>query len=259
MIWLLACAPPQRSDQAHYLDSTTAERSEAAARCRPIADSDLRADCLIHAAARHARADDITAAQSTCQEIDDGLWRDECWFLTADDAGLIGAPALEACRQSGRFQPHCRGHALGRAVEQLDVAIGQETASARAIGALVAAYRPRSAGMKKQIMANELLAIRVAERWSSAPFEPSLCGAMSGAMCAWAYRASLDAAAEALAALCPGPVTSDDVRTIGLTGWTTEGQETSAAVWGGICQQVADGQPVDLKPARLPKEMMPAE
>ena len=259
MIWLLACSSPQRSDQALYLDSTTAERAQAAERCLPITDSDLRADCLIHAAARHARAGDITTAQATCQRIDDALWRDECWFLTADDAGLIGAPALEACRQSGRFQPHCRGHALGRAAQQLDLAIGQEAASAQAIGALVADYRPRSAGMKKQVMANELLAIRVAERWSTAPFDPALCGALPEAMCAWAYRASLDAAAAELAAQCPGPVSSDDARTIGLTGWTADGATAAAAVWAGICQQVADGQPIDLKPARLPQEMMPVE
>ena len=174
MIWLLACSSPQRSDQAHYLDSTTVERAQAAERCLPIADGALRADCLIHAAARHARAGDITTAQATCQQIDDPLWRDECWFLTADDAGLIGAPALEACRHSGRFQPHCRGHALGRAAQQLDIVIGQEAAGARAIGALVADYRPRSAGPKKLIMANELLALRVAERWSATPFSPSL-------------------------------------------------------------------------------------
>ena len=259
MIWLLACSSPQRSDQAHYLDSTTAERAQAAARCLPIADGALRADCLIHAAARHARAGDITTAQATCQQIDDALWRDECWFLTADDAGLIGEPALSACQQAGRFQPHCRGHALGRAAQQLDIVVGQEAAGARSIGALVASYRPRSAGVKRQVMANELLALRVAERWSAAPFEPSLCGALSASMCAWAYRASLDAAAAELAAQCPGPVTNDSVRTIGLTGWTEEGQTTAAAVWAGICQQVADGQPVDLKPARLPPEMMPVE
>ncbi|MFT5683739.1 MAG: hypothetical protein ACI8RZ_004671, partial [Myxococcota bacterium] len=81
MIWLLACASAP-SDQDRYIQSTTADRAEAAGICTAIADDTLRSDCLIHAAARHAREGDITAAQATCQTIDAGIWRDECWFLT---------------------------------------------------------------------------------------------------------------------------------------------------------------------------------
>ncbi len=259
MIWLLACIPAERGDQARYLDSTTAGRDEAPGICARIQDATLRADCLIHAAARHARAGDIAAAQTTCQTIEAGLWRDECWFLTADDAGLIGEDAVAACRRAGRFEPHCRGHALGRAAQEVDLTVGQEARSARALGALVAAYRPRSGGQSRRTMANELLAVRVGDRWAAEPFDPALCGSLAPPLCAWAYRASLDGADTALAALCPGPVTSTAVRDIGLSGWTEAGQTIAGAVWAGICQQVAGGLPVDLRPARLPEELLPVE
>ncbi len=258
MIWLLACAPQQR-DQDRYIASTVADRAGAADICAAITDDALRADCLIHAAARHARAADIDAAQATCQRIDAGIWQDECWFLTADDAELLGEEALEACRRSGRFEPHCRGHALGRAALSVDFTVGREAESAKALGALVTAYRPRSSGQKKRTMANELLAIQVGNRWTTAPFHPEQCGVLSEPMCAWAYRASLDGTDTSLGNLCPGPVTSDDVRSIGLSGWEPAGEPVAAAVWSAICQQVADGLPVDLKPAKLPGEMMPAE
>lgn len=260
MIWLLlSCTSPQRSDRARYLDSTLADRDEAAAICATIAGSDLRADCLIHAAARHARSGDIGTAQATCQTIDMALWRDECWFLTADDAGLIGEDALAACRESGRFRPHCQGHALGRAVQAVALPVGGEVDSARSIGRLVTYYRPKSTGLKKRIIANELLAVRVGDRWAETPFDPTLCGTLTSSMCAWAYRASLDGTDSAPGELCPGPVTSEAAQSIGLSGWSAAGEAIAGAVWSGICTQVADGMPVDLKPARLPSELMGVE
>lgn len=258
MIWLLACAPQQR-DQDRYIASTIAARAEAADLCIDIADDTLRADCLIHAAARHARAADIGTAQDTCRRIDAGLWQDECWFLTADDAALIGAEALEACQRSGRFEPHCRGHALGRAALSVDFTVGRESESAKALGTLVTQYRTRSRGQKRRSMANELLMIQVGNRWSTAPFHPDECGVLPEPLCAWAYRASLDGTDTSLGSLCPGPVTSEAVRRIGLSGWEPAGEPIARAVWTAICQQVADGLPVDLKPAVLPGEMMPVD
>ena len=257
MIWLLACTSPQQDDRAAYLRSTTADPAAAPALCQAISEDALRADCLIHAAARHAEASDITAAQATCQAIDPGVWQDECWFLTADRAGLIGQTARDACRRSGRFEPHCRGHALGRAVQQVDLPVGEEAAGAVAIGGLVASWRPRSAGMKQRIMANELLATRIGERWADVPFDPALCGQLTPSMCAWAYRASLSQTEADPAALCPGPVTAAAAQAVGLSGWTADGQAVAGSVWEGICAQVSSGQPVDLKPAKLPDDLMP--
>lgn len=259
MIWLLACTSPQGGDRAAYLRSTTADPAEAPAICQTIAEDALRADCLIHAGARHAEGGDIAQAQATCEAIEDPLWAEECWFLTADRAALIGDAARQACRRSGRFEPHCRGHALGRAVQQVDLPVGEEAEGAVKIGQLVAAWRPRSAGMKQRIMANELLATRISARWSQAPFDPALCGQLTPSMCAWAYRASLSETDADPADLCPGPVTAGAVQAVGLSGWTEAGSRLAGSVWDGICQQAADGQPIDLKPAKLPDDLMPIE
>ena len=258
MIWLLACQvrSPQQSDRQAYITYTTADRTESADLCEDISESALRADCLIHAAARHARVRDIETAQATCQRIEAGIWRDECWFLTADDANLIGEAALSACRNSGRFQPHCRGHALGRAAQEVDLTVGLEAESARAIGKLVADYRPKSAGLKRRIMANEILAVRIGDRWQAAPFDPMQCGALTPPMCAWAYRASLDDATAPLGDLCDQGISNEAAQDIGLSGWSEAGESMAWGVWSGICQQVADGESVDLKPAKLPAELM---
>lgn len=81
-------------------------------RCRTIGDNALRADCGLAAVEAMARGDDepVTALLQRCEDLGDGLARDECAFQVAE---IRGDPT--ACARAGRFADDCRLHLLSLA------------------------------------------------------------------------------------------------------------------------------------------------
>jgi len=56
--------------------------------------------------------DDLETAAGLCGEIEDALWRDECWFLVAEATAASQGPeaAVDACGRAGRFDRNCLAH-----------------------------------------------------------------------------------------------------------------------------------------------------
>lgn len=73
------------------------------------------------------QAGEVDAARERCETMDDGLWRDECWFVVAENEPLdVG---VRTCRQAGRFRHNCLDHLWFQAQEQVPTtAVGEEAA-----------------------------------------------------------------------------------------------------------------------------------
>lgn len=78
--------------------------------CAEIRSDDLRGDCQLYAAQVLGRTDGFG---ELCVGVDDGVWRDECYFLAAEQARRIGEDKRDAgrlCARSGRFANDCAQH-----------------------------------------------------------------------------------------------------------------------------------------------------
>ena len=110
---LLSCldqrTAPEASERALYQSLLAIERPyfEDLQRCRNLSDEALAGDCAMSIAARGS-----PEPGAWCTEVPLGIWRDECWFKAAETAGEHGnvEQALQACSQSGAFEPHCQYH-----------------------------------------------------------------------------------------------------------------------------------------------------
>lgn len=115
LVLLVACwhAPP--GDQDRYLDVLQAEGSPdpegQLATCAAIEEQGLRGDCGLVVSRRVIGSRSGEAAR-WCPEVEEGRWRDECWFKAAEDAQHQGAieVARERCARAGSFRSECEFH-----------------------------------------------------------------------------------------------------------------------------------------------------
>lgn len=112
LLWvLLGCDTPDRgaADREHYEAALRDPRptQPALVLCQKIHDAELAGDCALSV---------VTVADvppgSLCEQIPDGKWREECWFLSAEAINRRG-DALQAaryCQKAGRFALDCAQH-----------------------------------------------------------------------------------------------------------------------------------------------------
>ena len=115
LLALLACRPapdPPTDPPADPLTDQIA--ASAAGDCARIVDPDMRAECAVFA----VRADPARAAD-LCPQISVPFWQDECWFMAADAADLLGEERRIACLRAGRYQGPCIANALSRELTRL--------------------------------------------------------------------------------------------------------------------------------------------
>ena len=74
----------------------------------------MRAECAVFA----VRADPARAAD-LCPKIRASFWQDECWFMAADAANLLGEERRVACLRTGRYQGPCIANALSQEFTRL--------------------------------------------------------------------------------------------------------------------------------------------
>lgn len=117
---LLACAeePPDPAalDRAHYLAALSLGKlEEGAAECRQVQDPALRGDCISGLMVQVTPRD-----PALCEELaPEGLWRQECWFATADDPDAELEVRWERCGRAGQFAQACYRHQRLRQSDRL--------------------------------------------------------------------------------------------------------------------------------------------
>lgn len=222
---LAAACADEPEDRELYRQALGELSAEALLTCDRIVDEGLRGECRAGAAARMARKD-ITASREACAAIGDAVWREECFFLAADEAELIGRPALETCAEAGRFADRCTQHAAHRdlAGRSLDTSLGREQLMRARVRDVVASYHPDRSEEDLARMVDAAMAQQLSVRFEEAPFALSACGAAGERVCQMAYGAVLYTAKEEgrLEAACAGEATPEAVAAAGVTPWVAE-------------------------------------
>lgn len=79
--------------------------------------------CRVQAAAQFGTQGDAAAAQSTCAQVPEGTWQQECHFRAGEELGAAGhtVDGLTHCAQAGRFSRNCLTHTIWRMPRDPDV------------------------------------------------------------------------------------------------------------------------------------------
>lgn len=263
LLLLLACAPP--SDRELYLQALDVGGVEAGGLCAQIQDRSLQGECLSHAAATLVKGGHAEEGFRRCREILDPVWQEECWFLVADEAELLGEEARGACRHAGRFRAHCLGHAIGREVRDVETRfgkVGQEAALMQGITEVVARYKPGAPPDQRLTTVHTLMSRIIAAREAELPFDPVRCGEAPPELCDRAYRTSLDGTPREidLEAPCHAELSREAVAEAGLRTWVEDQDGLGERVWTQLCYELETGQmrrgekvqPGPPRPGRLP-------
>jgi len=109
-----------QADRANYQAGLTrGDAQQQLKHCRAVNDETLRSDCLTALAGLTAQLADVDA-DVLCGEIQLESWRDECFFVAAEQArannDLSGAATL--CAKAGRFVRDCSNHLWQRELRQ---------------------------------------------------------------------------------------------------------------------------------------------
>ena len=132
-ILLLACGlstSSENTDIASYTASSLApDLSSGLAHCDAIDATALRSECVAFQVRKHAR-EDTSASETACEQLPQGLWRDECFFLLADGAIDATTPSKTApyCKRAGRYFQPCFMHLFKAHAGQLRSTLSQEKA-----------------------------------------------------------------------------------------------------------------------------------
>ncbi len=124
-----------RLDRAFYRSALgrSGDLDAAARTCAGIADADLRGDCIAAVMDRSGPRD-----PRWCDEVaPPGAWREECWFVAADDPDAAYAERVARCARAGRFQADCLRHQRLREADVLGGGAGEPTARLAALDRLV--------------------------------------------------------------------------------------------------------------------------
>lgn len=81
--------------------------------CAAVAFPELAIPCRVTVAARAGGQGDVELARRACEEVPEGLWREECHFRAGEELGRAGHtdPALRFCAVAGDFARNCVTHA----------------------------------------------------------------------------------------------------------------------------------------------------
>ncbi|MCB9778242.1 MAG: hypothetical protein H6742_06745 [Alphaproteobacteria bacterium] len=215
--------------------------------CDGIGRGDLAAECRAFAAAEQAMAGDLAAAEATCDGLDAGPWRDECFFELADTIAAQGEEGRRLCDRAGGWAQRCASHAFGRRAQErvADLPVGEESEALADLEALGTAWFGPRLG---PIEAQGFLASALAERIGQGPLSAARCGTASVELCAAAYRSAVlrpggpqgvptDGAL--LGTACRGPREPERIAAMGLPSWEPEVDEAAQRAWARLC----DGAP----------------
>lgn len=251
MRWLLVLAAlagcrTRTSDTELYLQAMEVPPERATDVCARISIPSMRGECQTHNAAAVAREGDIDLAWQLCEKIDDQVWQEECWFLTTDEAEVIGEDAVTACRRTGRYRTNCLGHAIGREVETTEKkhdGVGREPELEKAVGDVVARYKPNAPDDQRQVTVDRIVAQILSKRWGDGPFDASKCGNAKPEHCRLAYRMRLDAAPPEIPIerLCRDGVTLEGVTAARAPYWEPGSEADAQLVWKQLCDDLASG------------------
>jgi len=103
--------PDDRRLYTAAVDATTGTEEERLAVCNTIGDARLRGDCTL-SVAQAIGIRSVDDALAWCPKAEAGNWRSECFFASADAAGMRGEAtgAAQLCDLSGRHKESCRFH-----------------------------------------------------------------------------------------------------------------------------------------------------
>lgn len=207
--------------------------------CQDLADPALAGDCTVQRARDLAKAGEGPAGEALCAAMAPSMWRDECFFVVADGANLVGPEMVSACARTGRFLRECQAHGLERMARPvLDRAVvGQEEAT---LFALVEVFRPVVGEAMAWDAARDGLIRHVGRRSPDAPFSRVSCGAAPDDICTAAYRTRVRRAAQgehlAYPEFCATGRGVDDARMAGLPLWEPDVAAPVAAAWQEMCR-----------------------
>jgi len=110
---LLACTGESLTPAADALAPWPTEPEEILARCDQEPFAELAITCRVQAAAQFGVRGQAERAQSVCEGLDAGTWRQECHFRAGEELGANGhtVAGLRHCAQAGRFSRNCLTHA----------------------------------------------------------------------------------------------------------------------------------------------------
>jgi hypothetical protein len=247
VILLALAACTRESDAALNLEAAKAEPDAAVAICRRIRDDGAQGDCLMATAGRIAASGRFKSATALCETIETAVFHDECWFLAADEAGALGAEAVDACRHAGQYRENCLGHAIGREVPRVEARFanaGQERALQDAVREIVARYKPAAPEDQREVTVDRMVGQILSKRWEGQPFDAARCGEVTASVCRLAYRMNLDGAPPAvpIEQICRDGVTLDRVTAAQAPAWTPGSDETALAVWRELCEDLRSGR-----------------
>lgn len=119
---LLACVSSV-SDAEIYTELVSLEEPNAEIHlleCRSLQSESLQGDCQLAVAVHAAKAQKMPP-ETWCPDIDDPVWREECFFQAAEYWNEQEDPARAAmlCAKAGKFQTDCSQHLWQRALRAL--------------------------------------------------------------------------------------------------------------------------------------------
>lgn len=125
----MSCAPQPARDVDRYTDALALADSDPEAAmsvCRQILDEQLGPECAQVVALRAPKS--FGGAGRWCPEVPEGIWRDECWFMSAEASRKAGQTryAAELCLKSGRFVDDCAQHLWQGEVHELIAGLGPQ-------------------------------------------------------------------------------------------------------------------------------------
>ena len=175
---------PSRTDDLRLYAALTSNADPAA--CGQISDAGLRGECMSMAASALAAAGQEEAADAACEAMEASFWKDECWFLVADQAVTRGPDVARRCGQAGRLRNQCLTHAFDRELAESRVELaGQGEAAFEAdLTERFSAFVPGQRGARA---AHVMVAGMIGERERGQPFHLGLCGDASAETCRDAF------------------------------------------------------------------------
>ena len=253
-LFLAACtASESRSladDREAYLRGLHAPLETATTACKDVRDPHLLGDCRTATAVRLMQASRGADALSVCEGLAEGLWRDECFFLTAEAAPLKEARAI--CSRAGRLRSHCQGHLFGAALGRLKALAeepGREDAVRDALAPLLSTFPRATGGARVPRAAREraLLVGMIAWRVErTGQWNDAVCGTLPRTLCLAGYRSAILGRPEWPEA-CARAAERPWIRELGLPdpGPTAEGGQ----VWQQLCADFDAGRVDPAHPA----------
>lgn len=107
--------PPSRSDARSAYLAVVSDRQVAPGpgleACQAIHDPTLAGDCALYVVMVEARRREGQPAR-WCEQVPEGTWRDECWFVAAEAARRNRKLEASAtlCMEAGAFKDDCAQH-----------------------------------------------------------------------------------------------------------------------------------------------------